>query len=150
MDGCSPWTHIILGSYVSALSLNDLRRLAQGGNQSLIDFDIELTYGQSKGSKALRERLAELHSSPPTKLTADNVVITPGSIMANYLVLTTLCGPGDHVICQYPTFGQLYMIPRFHGAEVELWNMRSEDKWQPNVEELASMIKPSTKLIIIK
>lgn len=70
--------------------------------------------------------------------------------MANYLVLTTICSPGDHVICQYPTYGQLYMLPRYNGVELSLWKMKEEDNWIPNVDELASMIKPNTKAIIIK
>jgi len=83
-------------------------------------------------------------------ITADNVVITPGSIMANFLSLTTICGPGDHVVCQYPTFSQLFVIPRFHGADVSLWRMRAEDDWMPRLEELETLLQPNTKLIIIK
>ena len=99
---------------------------------------------------ALRERLAELHSSEDVKLTAENVVITPGSIMANYLALTNLASSGDHLVCQYPTFSQLFAIPRALGAEVSLWRAKREDNWVPQISELASLIKPNTKAIIIK
>lgn len=84
------------------------------------------------------------------KLTPDNVVITTGSILANYLVLATLCGPGDHVIVQYPTYGQLYILPQFNGAEVSLWAMEEDNGWLPNTAKLAAMVKPNTKAIIIK
>ena len=94
--------------------------------------------------------MAEIHSSENVKLTEDNVVITPGSIMANYLVLTTICGKGDHLICQYPTYGQLYILPRFQGVDVDLWKMKAENDWIPKVEDLAAMIKPNTKAIVVK
>jgi aspartate/methionine/tyrosine aminotransferase len=97
----------------------------------------------------LRERIAELHSSPEVELTAANVVITPGSSMANHLVLATLCGPGDHIICQYPTYGPLYLLPKHSGVDVSLWGLKEAEGWSLDLEELANMIKPNTKVIII-
>jgi aspartate/methionine/tyrosine aminotransferase len=108
-----------------------------------------LTYGTTLGSVRLRERIAELHSSPEVELTAANVVITPGSSMANHLVLATLCGPGDHIICQYPTFGPLYLLPKHSGVDVSLWGLNETDGWSLDLEGLAGMIKPNTKVIII-
>jgi aspartate/methionine/tyrosine aminotransferase len=70
--------------------------------------------------------------------------------MANYLLLSTICGPGDHVICQYPTYGQLYLVPKFAGVDVGLWEMHEENGWMPSIDELAAMIKPNTKAIILK
>ncbi|KAM6508268.1 hypothetical protein FALCPG4_018145 [Fusarium falciforme] len=69
--------------------------------------------------------------------------------MANYLVLTTLCGPGDHIVCQYPTFGQLYLLPKYNGVDVSLWGLKETAEWSPDLEELAGMLKPNTKAIII-
>jgi aspartate/methionine/tyrosine aminotransferase len=138
------------GSVISAISLRELQQLAGDESQSIIDLDVPLTYGTAQGSPKLRQRIAELHSSPGVCLTEENVVITTGSILANYLALTSLCGPGDHVICQYPTYGQLYIVPRATGAEVEMWKMRAEDNWMPSIDELKAMIKPNTKVIILK
>jgi aspartate/methionine/tyrosine aminotransferase len=138
------------GSYASALSVNDLRRLSTNPGLEVFDPELKLTYGSYEGSLRLRERIAELHSSENNKLTAENVLITPGSIMANYLLLSTVCGPGDHVICQYPTYGQLYLVPKFAGVDVGLWKMHEENGWMPSIDELAAMIKPNTKAIILK
>lgn len=70
--------------------------------------------------------------------------------MANFLVLNSICGPGDHVICQFPTYGQLYLLPKHHGVEVDLWAMKRENEWAPDVEALREMIKSNTRAIIIK
>lgn len=98
----------------------------------------------------LRTRIAELHSTSETQLTAENVIITPGSILANYLVLQALCKPGDHVICQYPAYGQLYLLPRHNGADVNLWAMEENSGWLPDIGKLSDMIRPNTKAIILK
>lgn len=141
---------ILQGSYASALSINDLKKLSTNPDLEIFDPDLQLTYGSFEGSLRLRQRIAELHSSEERKLTPDNVIITPGSIMANYLILNTICGPGDHIICQYPTFGQLYSLPKFSGVDVGLWKMDEKNGWMPSIDELTSMIKPSTKAIILK
>ncbi|RKK93415.1 hypothetical protein BFJ68_g15561 [Fusarium oxysporum] len=136
-------------SFVSALSLNELQQLAPDASHATLDPNLKLTYGTLLGSLRLRERIAKIHSSPETPLTAANVVITPGSVMANYLVLAAICGPSDHIVCQYPTYGQLYLLPRYNGVDVSLWALNEDKNWSSNVEELASMIKPNTKAIII-
>lgn len=139
----------VLGSYASALSLNELHQLAPNTNTTLLDLGLALTYGTALGSIRLRERIAELHSSPDVRLTAANVIITPGSSMANHLLLATLCGPGDHIICQYPTFGPLYLLPKHNGVDVSLWGLKEADGWSLDLEGLAGMIQPNTKVIII-
>ncbi|UNI16908.1 hypothetical protein JDV02_003296 [Purpureocillium takamizusanense] len=137
------------GSYASALSLNELKALSSDPSLELFDPDLQLTYGSFEGSQRLRERIAALHSSPECTLSADDVLITPGSIMANFLVLDAVSGPGDHVICQYPTFGQLYMLPKFSGVDVSLWKMDEDQGWMPSLEELERLIRPNTKAIIL-
>jgi aspartate/methionine/tyrosine aminotransferase len=135
---------------VSALSLNELQQLAPDASHATLDPNLKLTYGMLQGSLRLRDRIAKMHSSPKAPLTAANVVITPGAIMANYLVLAAICGPNDHIVCQYPTYGQLYLLPRYNGVDVSLWAMNENDNWSSDVAELASMIKPNTKAIIVK
>ncbi|KAJ5580421.1 hypothetical protein N7450_006722 [Penicillium hetheringtonii] len=88
-----------------------------------------------------------------TKLTygsiRDNILITAGAIQANFLVLYSLVGPGDHVICHYPTYQQLYSVPASLGAEVSLWKSNEANEWQLDIEELKGLIRPNTKMIII-
>jgi aspartate/methionine/tyrosine aminotransferase len=79
----------------------------------------------------------------------DNILITPGAIAANYLVFYSLLGKGDHVICHYPTYQQLYSVPESLGAEVDLWKSDPNNKWLPNFEELESLVKDNTKMIIL-
>nr|OQO17060.1 hypothetical protein B0A51_14226 [Rachicladosporium sp. CCFEE 5018] len=107
-------------------------------------------YGEITGTTDLRTQLSRLYSSKVgTPLTPKNVLITPGAIAANHMVLYSLIGPGDHVVCHYPTYQQLYTIPRSLGAEVSLWKSKPEANWLPDFEELKAMVKDDTKLIIL-
>jgi aspartate/methionine/tyrosine aminotransferase len=73
----------------------------------------------------------------------------PGAIAANFLTLYTLLGPGDHVVCVYPTYQQLYSVPESLGAEVSLWKLKKEKKYVPDLADLDALIKENTKMIII-
>jgi aspartate/methionine/tyrosine aminotransferase len=127
--------------------VNQLQRLAP--QKSIFDFDLALDYGPFEGSETLRSRIAELHSTADIPITAENVIITPGSILANYLILQTICKPGDHIICQYPVFSQLHLLPKHQGIEISLWRMKPPG-WHPDIADLEHMIKPETKAIVIK
>lgn len=110
----------------------------------------KLTYGAIRGSSALRERLAALYSARVANpLSQDNILLTPGAIAANFLLLYTLVAPGDHVICVYPTYQQLYSVPKSLGAEVSLWKLKKEKKYIPDLDDLKDLVKENTKMIII-
>lgn len=137
----------------SSLSVDDLRELSEDKETNpLTDLQsTKLTYGAIRGSEKLRETLANLYSAKtPSPLPKDNILLTAGAIQANFLALYTLIGPGDHVICHHPTYQQLYSIPASLGAEVSLWKSKEKDDWQVDLEELKTLIRPNTKMIIIK
>ncbi|PGH01071.1 hypothetical protein AJ79_08041 [Helicocarpus griseus UAMH5409] len=109
-----------------------------------------MDYGSMFGSEKLRARLASLYSvKASTPLSPDNVLITPGASSADFLIFHALCDRGDHVICQYPTYQQLYSQPASLGAEISLWKTKGEDNWRLDIEELKGMIRPETKFIVI-
>lgn len=135
----------------ASLSINDLTKLCEDpSSPSPLDLNEKLNYGSIRGSPALRGRLAALYAGRIHQpLTEDNILITPGAIAANFLLLYSLIGPGDHVICVHPTYQQLYSVPEQLGAEVALWKLRREKKYIPDMEDLQRIVKPSTKMIII-
>ncbi|KAL2813532.1 pyridoxal phosphate-dependent transferase [Aspergillus granulosus] len=136
----------------ASVSIKDLQALSEDPASHPLDhvLDTKLTYGAIRGSERLRTTLANLYSvKTPTPLPSDNILATPGAIQANFLLLYTLVGPGDHVICHYPTYQQLYSVPASLGAEVSLWRSKEADGWKVDVDELKELIRPNTKLIII-
>lgn len=115
----------------------------------VMDYDLALDYGPFEGSDALRERVAALHSTPEYRLDAKNVIITPGSILANFLILDAICQPGDHIICQYPVFSQLHLLPQHRGVEVSPWQLMNDDT-ESSIPRMQSLIRRNTKAIILK
>ena len=133
---------------VASISLDDLRGLSEDSSSEIWSSSTKLTYGTIRGSEKLRTNLADRYSAKKP-FQAHNILITPGAISANMTIFYGLIGKGDHVICHYPTYQQLYEIPKRLGAEVDYWRADEMKKWQLDIEELKGLIRPNTKMIII-
>lgn len=138
----------------ASISINQLLGLASMPLEAsaLLDACVAQTYGDIPGSSTLRGNLAALYAAKAPGIKAENVLITPGAIAANFLAFYALLGPGDHVVCQYPTYQQLYAVPESLGADVSLWKPTHLDgrRWEWDVEQLKALLKPNTKMIILK
>ncbi|CAG8086814.1 unnamed protein product [Penicillium olsonii] len=142
--------HNLAETCSASISLNDLLALASKDN--LVDYSQKQVYGAIRGTEALRTNIANLYSpagSSLSKISAEGVLVTNGAIQANFLSLYTNVGPDDHVICQYPTYQQLYSVPESFGAEVSLWKSDEEKGWGMDLEHLRALVKPNTKMIIL-
>lgn len=132
----------------ASISIEELTQLCKDPKApGPLDLSRKLTYGDILGSDKLRSHIANLLSrDSPTPLPAENVIVTQGAIAGNYLVFYSLVGPGDHVICVYPTYQQLYSVAESLGAEVSLWKLKEECGYVPDVSELDNLVKSNTKV----
>ena len=135
----------------ASISIEDLQNLSENKTQRFaVPTSTKLTYGDIRGLDALRNNLASLYGAKAASpMSKENILITPGAIAANFLVFYSLIEAGDHVICHYPTYEQLYRVPESLGAEVSLWKADPSRKWQLDLEELKGMIKENTKMIVL-
>ncbi|KAI2622382.1 PLP-dependent transferase [Hypoxylon sp. NC1633] len=145
----------------SSISINQLMQFNKSKEenaQPLVDFSTKLTYGAIRGSEELRRNIAAIYLEDENKaetattlpsLSPEDIIVTQGAISANHLVFYSLVGPGDHVICVYPTYQQLYSVPGSLGAEVSLWKLKTENGYIPDVAEFEGMIKKNTKMVVI-
>ena len=149
--------HNLAHSYVLPISFEELRSQAKDvsvGNDDIISSVLSrpLGYGSSmKGSEELRTQISTLYPTASSGfLSPENILTTPGASLANFLVFFALIEPGDHVIVHYPTYQQLYSLPASMGAEVSLWRANENDNWKLDIDELKRLIKPNTKMIVVK
>jgi aspartate/methionine/tyrosine aminotransferase len=144
--------HNLSSSCAATISIDQLIQLSEhpeASEQALSIRSLSLSYGSGRGNETLRENLAALYSARVAGVTKDHILTTHAASDANNIILNALLAPGDHVICQYPTYPQLYQFPAALGAEVSLWKADPTKKWQLDEEELKTMIKPHTKLIVL-
>lgn len=105
----------------------------------------KMNYGWIEGSPSFKTEVAKLyrHVDP------HNILQTNGATGANLLALYSLVEPGDHVIAEYPSYQQLYDIPKSLGATVDYWQIHEAANWYPDIEELKRLMRPDTKLICL-
>ncbi len=137
----------------ASISIDELLSLSENKQakvSDILNISAVQNYGDIRGSTSLRENLSRLYSSKAgSPLFPDNILITPGAIAANHLVFYALLQEGDHVICHYPTYQQLYSVPASLGAKVDLWKSNPANKWLPDFADLEAMITDNTKLIVL-
>jgi aspartate/methionine/tyrosine aminotransferase len=155
MDAYDPTaTYQLAETCCSSISVAELIQLSADKVTTASDiFDVnkKQTYGEIHGLVALRENIAEIYAAEAAeRIGAEDILITPGAIAANTISALALVTKGDHVICQFPTYQQLYSVPQFAGADVDFWECKETNGWLPDLDDLLAKITPKTKLIVLK
>ncbi|MCH4886971.1 aminotransferase [Acidaminobacter sp. JC074] len=131
---------------VESMTVKELLTLA--GNQDEVMNNIlnmQMSYGDIEGSDKLVTGVRSLYKT----VKPEQVTITHGAIGANALTMFSLIEPGDRVVSVLPTYQQHYSIPEAYGADVQILKLKPENKFLPDLEELASLVNDNTKLICI-
>lgn len=131
---------------VESLTIAELLALVGKNEIDLSDLlPMKMTYGAIEGSVRLRNAICALYDQQKT----ENVIVTHGTIGANMLVHRALVAAGDRVVAIVPTYQQHYSIPASIGADVHPLQLRSENGFLPDLDELRALVTPDTKLIAI-
>lgn len=140
-------TYDISQSTISSMTMQEALALdGQQGASFYQQLDQEkMNYGWIEGSPEFKQEVAKLYAH----IDADNILQTNGATGANHLALYALIEPGDHVISEYPSYQQLYDIPKSLGANVDFWHIHEDQNWYPDINELKSLIRPNTKMICL-
>jgi aspartate/methionine/tyrosine aminotransferase len=130
-----------IANNLSESSFSDMRLSDYG-----IDADVSelvLQYGDHLGSPALRELIAA--DGPPVR--PDDVIVTAGAAAALFITATALLGPGEHAVIASPNYATNLETPLAIGAQVERLELRFEERWEIDVEQLEASLRPETCLV---
>jgi len=131
---------------VESITIKELLTLSGKNDTDLSDLlPMKMTYGAIEGSDRLRDAICKLYTSQKY----ENIIVTHGTIGANALIYETLVSPQDRMISVKPTYQQHYSIPESYGADVQILELREENRFLPDLEELRRLATPDTKLIAI-
>src|SRR5260370_5032569 len=107
--------------------------------------ELPLYYPEVNGTALLRERIAALY--PDAK--ANNVLVTVGAAQANWMVASTLLEPGDEVIVVSPGYRQVWGLAKNLGCTVTEAQLRPDDNWRLDLDEVESLASAKTKMIAV-
>ena len=77
------------------------------------------------------------------------ITITAGNMQGLNTLFYVIVDPGDEVIVTDPGFVSHISQIRFNGGEPVFWKMHEDRGWEPDIEELAALIGPKTKAIVL-
>jgi aspartate aminotransferase len=107
-------------------------------------------YVPAPGIPALREAVAAFLERTGRLSTApDRVIVTPGAKPIMFFTILALAEPGDEVLYPDPGFPMYESITSFAGATPVPVPLREANGFRIDVDELAALITPRSKLLII-
>ena len=128
-------------SGVHPLKVRDL--LGEGDVEAFLER--ELIYEQTDGPLKLKEGIARLYRQAQ----AENILVTNGTIEANFLATWGLIEEGDEVVYMLPNYVQIKGLAEAWKVDVKPFHLREDNAWQPDIDELKAAISPKTKLIAL-
>jgi aspartate/methionine/tyrosine aminotransferase len=107
-------------------------------------------YGPSAGLRDVRESIAAyIEKTRGLYAEPDQVVVTPGGKPILFFTMLALLDEGDEAIYPNPGFPIYESVIQFLGAKAVPIRLREERNWTFDVDELASLITPKTKLLVL-
>jgi aspartate aminotransferase len=101
-------------------------------------------YSSSFGELVLREKLGKIHG-----VSADNIVITPGSKWGIFSTMYLMLKDGGNVVIPTPYWTAYGLTAKTLGVEARLLKTDLDSNWQVDLETLEELIDNNTRLIIL-
>jgi aspartate/methionine/tyrosine aminotransferase len=107
-------------------------------------------YTAAEGIAPLREAIAnDVRRWKGIEATPDQVVVTPGAKPIMFFAMLGLINEGDEVIYPNPGFPIYESMAEYVGGVAVAAPLREEREFRMDVEEVASLVTPRTRLIVI-
>jgi aspartate/methionine/tyrosine aminotransferase len=107
--------------------------------------DLVIAYTDHFGKPELRALLAAEHEN----IDAAEVLLTPSAATALFMIHTTLLNADSHLIVVKPNYGTNIETPKAIGCAVDYVDLKFEEGYCIDVEDVKQKIKPTTRLISI-
>jgi alanine-synthesizing transaminase len=111
--------------------------------------DGENGYGPSAGILVAREAVAREYTGRGWPVTADRVLITAGTSEGIDLALSAMVDPGDEVLVPMPTYPLYTAVLAKLGARAVYYRADPSNGWNPDLDQLRSLITSATRSIVV-
>ncbi|HSO18293.1 MAG TPA: aminotransferase class I/II-fold pyridoxal phosphate-dependent enzyme, partial [Desulfosarcina sp.] len=135
--------HLLCASDCESMTIKDVLALEADAGRSFDD--LWLGYTESQGAPMLRQAICGLYET----IVADQVLVHSGAEEAIFLFMQAALKPGDHVVVHWPGYQSLHEVARAMGCEVSFWEAREAQGWALDPDELAGLIRPDTRVVVL-
>lgn len=103
-----------------------------------------LCYGEHRGKLGLRESIAARNKVHP-----NDVLVVPGAAAGLFMVHTALLGAETSLVVARPNYGTNLETPRILPCTVHHVDLRFENRFELDLNEVKALIQPDTRLISV-
>lgn len=129
-------------SGVSSLSVAELLKMTNCESEL---HNLSLENNDTYGSLGLREAISSVYE----QVTPENILVTAGTTEAILIYFHVRYEAEANVVVPIPAFHILHEVPEYLGYEVRYLPLRKEEKFRPNLDELAKLVDDKTKIIVL-
>jgi len=141
----SQWENIVTynlsESGVHPISFKEL--ISEDEREEILN--MKLGYIQTDGSSQLKEMICKIYPG----INGENILVTTGTVEANFLLMWSMIEIGDEVLFMLPNYMQMAGLMRAFGAEVKTFALKETLKWNPDPDDLKRLVTKKTKIIVL-
>lgn len=127
-------------SNVQGLTLEEYQRYTDFS----VPLDFDLGINASIGAQELKRTLCSIYDC-----SSDALVTTTGASEANFLVFSSLLGPGDEFLIEQPGYQPLWLTPEMLGARRINLPREYHKKFRIDVELVQELFTQNAKLVVL-
>ena len=101
----------------------------------------------SLGQRVARDAIAAHYRN--RAVSAERILLTPGTSIAYWYVFKLLCEPGDNVLCPVPAYPLFDYIAGLAGVEISHYRLDEDRGWQIDLDNLEDEISEQTRAIVL-
>jgi aspartate/methionine/tyrosine aminotransferase len=135
--------HLLCASDCESMTIAELLAMETGAAEAFAG--LRLGYTESPGSPALRAAVARLYQG----VGSQDILVTSGAEEAIFLFMHAALSAGDHLVVHQPCYQSLADVARAAGCDVSAWQARPENGWALDPDDLVSLVRPSTRVIVL-
>jgi aspartate/methionine/tyrosine aminotransferase len=137
--------YLLCCSDAESFSMQEIVALGSNDDQQLWQ-KLRLSYTETFGHPILRETIAK---ALYPNLLAENILCFAGAEEGIFASLYTLLNESDHAIVITPCYQSLLEIPLLKGATVTQIELKEEQQWRINIDEIKRAITKNTKCVVM-
>jgi len=135
--------YLLCSSDCESLLVGNLLALEPGADEGLNR--CWLGYTESTGAPSLRQEISRIY----TGIQPEQVLVHSGAQEAIFLFMHAALQASNHVIVHWPCYQSLFEVAKGIGCEVSFWEVRAENDWALDLDELKQLLKPNTRAVIV-
>ena len=131
------------GSEGPRWTLNEILALASDEQREQF-FNHKVVYSRPAGAEGLRAAIAEMQGVAP-----ETVQVVTGASEALLVLFWLAAEPGANVVLPRPGYPPFSALPESLGIEIRYCNIRKENNFRIDVEEIKGLADKNTKLVLV-